>query len=246
MIGFTTVTFRNLNFEEIAEIAKKSSVRVLEAGTDVHAKGIGEAIAMAMVCQKNNIEIASLGSYFTIGKDDPKDFLSLCDIAEILNAKTIRVWLGNKSSGLYTPREVEKLREDTVFIAREAGGRGLKIAFEFHKNTYNDDAGRTVAFINNCGMDNIKTYWQPFYQGKKKDYYNLKTLMPYLENVHIFYWSRFGYRYLLKRGNIYLNVFFDLLKQNNFRGNIYIEFVKGNKVENYYKDTEYLGNRMMR
>ena len=240
MLGFTTVTFRKLKFPEIAEIARLSKSEAIEVGTDVHAKNTEETYKIAGICREKNIKVSSLGSYFKVGKDNPEDFLWFCGLARILGAETIRVWIGTKGSEYYTDSEREALKRDTLHIAETAKGYGLKIAFEFHKNSYSDNPDRLVKFIQDCNTDNIKTYWQPFYQGREKDLYNLKTVFPYLENVHMFYWSRIGYKYPLRRGGRYLKEFFDFLKENGFKGNIYLEFVKGDSVKRFYKDMEFL------
>ena len=194
-LGLTSVTFRNKTAEEILDIMERSGLRCVEWGTDVHARSEDDARAIRALCDGRGIETISLGSYYRVGDGDLPAFEADCRIADILGAKRIRVWLGRKSSCLFTDEEKRAMLGEVSALADIAGRYGITLAFEFHRKTLNDCGDSCVEFLNALGDERVKTYWQPFFEGN--DTANLDTCLGFVDAVHVFSWVAAAHRFPL-------------------------------------------------
>lgn len=237
-LGLTSVTFRKLSFDEVISLAYISECEVIEWGGDIHVTNINEAKEAYKKCAEVGIRINSYGSYYRLLDSDIKDFKALCEITKTLGAKIIRVWLGSKGSKITTKGELEKLTNEAHIISATAREYGLTVASEFHNGTYNDTAKSAMQFLENAACRNLKTYWQPQFLGKDKE--NLKTMINETVVIHLFNWNSLGVRYSLKSGETKIRQFLDILKENDYKGDIILEFVKGDKPENFLEDFNYL------
>ena len=240
MIGFTSVTFRKYDIEKVVDIAKINNIHSIEWGEDVHVKNTADAKRAKKLCDDNKITVSSYGSYFKIGSDKPSDFEEMCKIAEILNAPIIRVWLGEKGSEKTSDEEYKALVSDTRQIAETAQKYNQTIAFEFHQNTYNDNGKSCIKFINDCGMANVKTYWQPFFKGNDSN--NLRTVFPYTVNIHVFFWNTIGKRFTLKKGKSEWSKWIEIAKESGYNGNYTMEFCKRDSKRIFAKDVKTLNS----
>lgn len=240
MIGFTTVTFRKLEMKQIVALATQNAITTIEWGGDVHVNSLEQAKLARKICKEAGITISSYGSYFVVGETNEADFDSLCQTVYALGAPVMRVWLGNKSSTAYTEDKIAMLVKTTRMLADVAQTYGIIIAFEFHHNTLNDNGESCLQFLKQCGKNNVKTYWQPLYQGE--DTNNLNLVLPFLLNVHVFYWNARGKRFLLKKGEKEWHPWITQLKQAGFTGNYLLEFCKHDNQKNFEKDIVTLKN----
>ncbi len=237
-LGLTSVTFRKLPRDEIILLARSASCEVIEWGGDIHVTNKTQALDVREKCLDNGIAINSYGSYFRVGQNKTDEFESLCEITKTLGARIIRVWLGEKGSGKTEKKQVENLAALVATISDIAKKYDLIIAFEFHKGTFNDTLESSAEFLRIVGRDNVKTYWQPFFAGD--DIKNLKGVVENTVVVHMFNWSRSGVRYPLERGEKKIKEFLSILKANEYTKDIILEFVKGDKPENFLCDFGYL------
>lgn len=238
-IGFTSVTFRALSVDEIISLAKTSGVELIEWGADKHILpgDLETAAKTKEKCDVLGIKCISYGSYFTVGKSNISEFKAICKTASTLGAKTVRVWLGNKPSNQYSLSEIEKLVEIVKKLSETASQYNLNIAFEFHKNTLNDNSKSTIDFIQRVNSSNIKTYWQPFSKNHNEDIKNLKTVSKYLDTVHVFNWNEKEERFLLSED---IQKWQDFIKLIPSSCNLILEFVKNDNTDCFYKDMKVL------
>ncbi len=233
-LGLTSVTFRKLTTDEITALAAEAGCDIIEWGGDIHVRDKEDAAYVRKMCTDAGIGINSYGSYYRLGQGAQESFEPLCEIAKILDAKTLRVWLGNKGSAMTGERLFEKLAAEAERLSDTAQKYALTVAFEFHTGTYNDTGESSRRFIERIGRENIKTYWQPMFAGR--DIENLKNVISDTVTVHMFNWNRLGVRYPLRKGKAKIREFLDILKSDGYAGDVILEFVKGDRPENFLSD----------
>jgi len=194
-LGLTSVTFRGKTAGEILGIMEKSGLRYIEWGTDVHAKSEDDARAIRALCDERGVKTVSLGSYYRVGDGDIAAFEADCKIAAVLGAERVRVWLGRKSSCLFTIEEKQAMLGEVRALADVAGQYGVTVAFEFHRKTLNDCGDSCVEFLRELGDTRVKTYWQPFFEGNDAE--NLSACLSYVDAVHVFSWDAAAHRFPL-------------------------------------------------
>ena len=92
--GLVSVTFRGMKPEEIIETAKKSGLKTIEWGSDVHvpAGDTKAAENVKRLSDDNGILVASYGSYHGKGESGLFKFADSIRTAEQIGAKNIRIW----------------------------------------------------------------------------------------------------------------------------------------------------------
>lgn len=241
-IAFTTVTFRKLNRSAVCNIAAENEISLIEWGGDIHLPIADINAQNEIINLSNSLNLCALsyGSYYYVGTKNYDEWRKITQTASSIGAKTIRVWLGNKSSENVSDSMLDEMVEETQILADIAREKDLIVAFEFHKGTYNDNGKRSSAFIEKVNRDNVKTYWQPF--GTKEDEENLKAVLPYLISVHVFEWNEKGKRYPLKHGRKKWKKYASIIHMANIDVNYIMEFVKNDSPRRFAKDLVILQN----
>lgn len=238
--GFTSVTFRNKNIEEIFEIAKKSNTSYIEWGSDIHVPydSLETAKKVADLSKKYKIKTLSYGTYYKVGENDLDKFEKIVEITNILNAKYIRVWFGNKSSKDTTENEFKDLINECKKLCKIAKKYDIIIASEMHVNTYNDSYESIERILNEMSdTANYKTYWQTITY-KRQDLKILDAFKDKICTIHVFQWKISGKRYPLAKGKRKWLKYLKIARENNM--NLIMEFVKDDSEANFYKDSEKL------
>ncbi len=241
-IGFTTVTFRKKTPEEICRLAVQNGINILEWGTDVHVPNPKAAREVRALCDRYELTTVSLGAYHRIGGENPTPFSETIESAKILGAGRIRVWLGTKSSVLFTEKERAALLEETKALAREAGAQNIEIAFEFHRKTMNDTGESSLAFLNALGELSVSTYWQPFFhETPEKDFLfaddrdNLLKVLPHISAVHVFSWDEAAHRFPFAYHKDAWREFLAVLEESPCE-ELIMEFVKDDSETQFAED----------
>ncbi|MFV0503834.1 MAG: sugar phosphate isomerase/epimerase family protein [Lachnospirales bacterium] len=227
MIGFTTVTFRNKSIEEIIDIAKKADVDGIEWGGDVHVTSVQEAHRA-----KNLMGQMAVTSYGTYYKCENNEIENIIEIANALDAPTIRVWCGSESPSNNTSYE-ELVSKN---LKKLCTSTHRNITLEYHRGTLTENYKSTLNILNKVDCKNLFTMWQPNPDISYEEHFEeIKNLKPYIKNVHVFNWEnrevknqRFLLRDNLKKWSEYIN----LIGENNY----ILEFVKDNRDENFISD----------
>ena len=237
-LAFTTVTFRNKNIPEIVDVAVKNGVKFIEWGADVHAKSESDARLIRALCDENGIESISLGSYCRVGDGDLDAFRRDCMIADIIGARRVRVWLGRLGSADTSAETRKKLLDETRKMARVAKEHGITVAFEFHRKTLTDTGASCAAFLRDVGEPNVRTYWQPFFEGNDEN--NLDAVIDNVAAVHVFSWDAECHRFPLSDKEAEWRGFIEKVRSRHSDMDCILEFVKDDSDEQFKKDVETL------
>ena len=192
--GLVTVTFRQLSPEEIIAVAKGAGLEVLEWGGDVHvpAGDTRRAREVAALARDAGLETICYGSYYRVGHEGEGGKPGFADVlatAAALGAPSIRVWAGTRGSEAADQAYFARVCDDSNRIADLAAEQGVRIAFEFHDGTLNDNAESSAKLLAALPHPNIDTLWQPLVSlsAEQRDR-SLRTALPRLGHVHVFHW----------------------------------------------------------
>lgn len=187
-LGLTSVTFRQMNIKQVIDVCINNNLDYIEWGADIHIPAGEVEIAefAKTLCDKNNLEIFSYGSYFKFSDNqfDNELFVKNCESCKALKAKYIRVWAGDKASHKMNDEYFKKLYENFLQAEEIAKKYDIVICTEYHSNTLCDNALSCIQLINS--VKGIKTYWQPI-QSKsvEENFSELKMLLPYIKHIHV-------------------------------------------------------------
>jgi sugar phosphate isomerase/epimerase len=245
--GLVSITFRQLSPEEIISLVCKSGLKGIEWGGDIHVPHGNLSIArnVGAMTREEGLEVAAYGSYYRVGcegQDGIPDFKDVLETALELGAPLIRVWAGDRGSDKADQGWWDKVVEDSKRIGGMAQKEGVKIAYEYHGNTLTDTLESVQKLMEKVNHPNVRSYWQPLpHHDMNSRLEGLKQVLPWLENIHVFYWISHE-RYPLEDGTEDWAKYLELVK--NLEGQRYamIEFVKDNKPEQFLWDAEILKN----
>lgn len=239
-IGFTTVTFRKKSRREVCEIAEKNGIKYLEWGGDVHLPPDNETALQEIIALQKEFELTavSYGSYYRLGTEDYSLWEQIVNTADKIGANIIRIWQGDCSSQKVSAEKFQAMVNETKRLADIADEKGFTVAFEFHKNTNNDNGKSAVAFLKAVNKPNVKTYWQPF--STNADTENLQAVLPYLVCVHIFEWNEKEKRYSLKHGKDKWSAFLKIIENADTEPYFIMEFVKHDSKYQFARDVNTL------
>lgn len=187
--GLCSVTFRALAPERIVDLAAGAGLEVVEWGGDVHVPpgDVVRATAVARATRDAGLAVASYGSYFRAGADEP--LAAVLDSAEALGADRIRIWAGSLGSAHASQSDWAGTIARLQTAASEAAMRGIGLALEFHSGTLADTASTTLRLLAEVDHPALSTYWQPgvgaSVDAVLEDY---RALAAYTSAAHVFSW----------------------------------------------------------
>lgn len=235
--GLVSVSFRQLNVAEIISLANKAGLKTIEWGTDVHVPNHLSAAAVCEQMEEAGLYTASLGSYYRAGEG--QDFAPVLETALALSAPSIRVWAGTLNSQDASPEYRRGLVRDLQAVCRCAGEKGLKIALEYHGNTLTNHVDSCLRLLEETGMDNLYSYWQPLESDFKPNMESLKALCGSgrLLNLHVYHWVE-GVRRPLKEGGDRWSAYLKLARDH--AANALLEFVQDDSPQRFLEDAKIL------
>lgn len=239
-LGLCSVTFRKMSAAKVVEIAKKAGVSYIEWGGDIHVTNTEEARIVKSICDNEGIKICSYGSYYRVGCADKSKWEEICQIANAMNASSVRVWLGDKDSEQTTQAEYNRILEDLKSICSVAQKYNLSVCPECHDNTYNNNTDAFLKIKNELKADNFKTYFQSRYFRFDYDIDRIERTFEFIENVHVSYRDLVKEQRFKRKDKLYLDKLLKKLSEMNFDGVILVEFTKGSKEKHFLNDIKKL------
>lgn len=242
-IGFCSVTFRQLNVSEVIDVAKNAGAEGIEWGGDVHVTDTQTAQCVAEKMKKEGLLTFSYGSYYKC-EGTEKEMERLINIAAILGAKNIRVWAGTKSPKDVTNEERQKIADNLKRFCDMADKYGINISLEYHRNTLTENVESAIGLIKDVAKQNLKCQWQanPDISFKENcaELSKLLSVGDHFGNVHIFNMQRDNSFRSLSEIEDNLCQYHKIMSGTGKNRLYILEFCKGNRTEEFYKDMQVL------
>lgn len=243
--GLVSVTFRNLNSDEIIELCKENGLTTIEWGSDVHVPFQDESVAVS-VSEKtlnNNLKVAEYGSYYRIGASPQEDILKVAKSAKLLKTNLVRVWGFVKNLQNSTPEEYENAVSDGKRICDLFPD--ITFCLECHQNTLTENYQDALKFMSDVGRENIRMFWQPNqFKSHEENIEALKNLLPYVKSVHVFSWDNDGKNTVTHPLSYFENRWIEYIKilktSNEKEINMMLEFMHDGKKESLPETAEVL------
>jgi len=229
--GLTSISFRKLSCEEIIDLAK-GHVDAIEWGSDVHVLPgeIDRAKEVAKMTRDAGMAVTSYGSYYYA--DEGMDFEALLASAEALGVSTIRIWAGKGASKDMSAEKRAAVTADIARITKLAAAKGISISSEYHANTLTDTCDSCLKLLEDVralGGETFYTYWQPVvFLSVEQNCEDLKRVLPYLTNVHMFHWDDKYTKYPIAEGKANWDKYLEIIRTTPNDRSFYIEFVIDN------------------
>lgn len=237
--GLVSVTFRDKKPEEIIEICVKNGLKGVEWGENTHVMP-GDPLGAASLREQTlaaGLSVAAYGSYYRLctGMDFAPTLLS----AKALGAPVIRVWAGNIPSCEADAAYRKAAAVEAAGIAAQAVEQGIRVAFEWHKNTLTDTNESAMALLRDAAHPNLYCLWQPTVAlNEEERCEGLRLLGDRLLNLHVYYWPD-GKRGAFGPGREYWRRYLACVPKDTDRYAL-LEFVKDNTVEQLEEDAKAL------
>lgn len=193
--GVVSITFRKLTSPEIIHLVRKSGLKYIEWGGDVHVPH-GKIAAAEEIRKRTDdagLSVAAYGSYYRVGKSEKEQspFEEVLETAVALKAPTLRVWAGTTASEITTGPARARIVRDARRIAKLATEAKVTVSFEFHADTLTDTNESAGRFFEEVAQPNVFSYWQPRAgESVKQNLEGLDLVLPKLTNVHAFSWVK--------------------------------------------------------
>jgi len=239
--GVVSVTFRDKPAEEVIRLAVQNHLEAIEWSENAHilpdapedAKKLKEATEAA------GLQVAAYGSYYRLGEyENPEEtFGKSLASASALGAPVIRVWAGVKASEDADEAYRARLAKEAALIAELAQQKGIKVAFEWHKNTLTDTNETAMELLKAADHPNLYCLWQPTVAlTPAQRVEGVKLLGDRLVNYHVYSWPD-G-----KRGPLNAAEWKLYLDAAACEGSHYalMEFVRDNTEEQFASDAKVL------
>ncbi len=239
-LGLCSVTFRKKSAEEVVEIAKKAGIDYIEWGGDIHVKTTEEARIVKSICDNEGIKISSYGSYFNSAEYDEAQWTEICEIASIMGASSVRIWLGKKDSEETGDVEYNTLLENTKKMCDIAKKYSLLVCPECHDNTFNNNTDAFLRIQRDLQADNFRTYFQSRYCRMEYDLDRIDRTFDFIENVHVSYRDLKKEQKFKQKDKYYIDKLLAKLESKGFDGIVMVEFVDFDSEAVLYKDVEKL------
>lgn len=247
-LGICSVTFRKKTPEEVIDLVKKSPLKAIEWGGDIHvpSNDIENARKVGELTRKADLEVSSYGSYYYAGSGE--SFEPYIETALALQTSSIRIWPKKmdfkKEVGKINEAEFQNVVRDIQKAARLAQAHQISLHLEFHQGTYTDSTESAERLIKEIGESNVFLYWQPLaYLSKEECLEQITILGKYISNIHVFHWDEHFNRYPLAEGRMEWQDYFKQIRKYSPHPHYFLlEFMKDNSVEQFTEDAQTLSS----
>jgi 3-dehydroshikimate dehydratase len=244
--GLVSVTFKDLPYEHVIRHAHKARLKSIEwHGLDHVPHGDLEAARrIGQGTRAAGLAVAAYGSYYVLGQSEAKglSFDAVLQSAEALQAPMIRVWAGSQDPDDTSQRDRAHIVAEAGRIADLAAEKGIKIVFEFHRDSLTLTGASCAALLGDVDHPNVHTYWQPVPElDVDRNLAELRTVLPWLAGLHVFHWGPTHLdRHALSQGEWDWAQYLAMASACHGGMSALLEFVKGGAVEQFNEDAAIL------
>jgi len=193
--GAVSATFKKIpvTADEIIALLQETGLECVEWSENVHVfpDDPEGAEALGKKTRAAGLRVAAYGSYYRLGENEnPEEtFLKSLRSAEALGAPYLRVWAGTLPSCEVDDALFETLAAEAGLIGRLADKAGLRVAFEWHKNTLTDTNESAMRLLSLADCDNLCCLWQPTVAlSPRERVEGIRLLGKRLANLHVYSW----------------------------------------------------------
>jgi len=243
--GLVSVTFRALSPAPIVELASRAGMTGIEWGGDIHAPhgDIDRAKETRKLTVEAGLKVAAYGSYYRVGRSPAEglEFATVLDTALELGAPLIRVWPGDRDSEKADESYRRKVADESRRIADQAAAHAVDIAFEYHAGGLTNTAVSAAQLLQSIDHPHAGCLWQirPD-RDHATNRADLRTVLPWLRNVHVFHWLPDHRRLPLADGRRIWREHFSTIAAIDRDVFAMIEFVQEDDPEQFIEDAQIL------
>jgi 3-dehydroshikimate dehydratase len=238
--GLVSVTFRQLAPREIVNLVRQAGLESIEWGGDIHVPhgDLARAREVHALSRDAGLQVASYGSYYRVGHEEPVPFEDVMETALALCAPVIRVWAGKLGSAEADVAYRQHVVEESRRIAGLAAQADLLVAYECHRKTLTDTYPSGRQLLQEVGHDHLRTYWQPTVgESVEQGLAGLDLLLPWLSHVHVFHWGAdTSTRYALAEGTEAWRCYLAKVATIGGEHHALLEFVPGDAPDAFLRD----------
>ena len=188
-----SVTFRSLSAGEVIRLAAENRLEAVEWSENAHVMpGDPEGAArLRHDTEAAGLTVAAYGSYYRLGEyDDPEETFRRSLVSAVaLGAPTLRVWAGVKPSAEADEAYRARIAREAARIADMAAQEGVKVAFEWHKDTLTDTNASAMRLLADAAHPNLYCLWQPTVAlSPRERVEGIRLLEDRLVNCHVYSW----------------------------------------------------------
>ena len=242
--GAVSATFKKmpLTADEVIALLKECGLQAVEWSENVHVQPDDPegAALLRRKTEQAGLKVAAYGSYFRLGEnEDPGEaFARSLRSAKALGAPLIRVWAGTHASAEVDGAAFRRLAEEAAMIGAAAAREGIKVAFEWHKNTLTDTNESAHRLLAEANHPNLYCLWQPTVALTPRERARGIALMgERLLNFHVYSWPD-GKRGPLNAAE--WQYYFDAAADIGGTRCALLEFVRDDTVEQFRSDAQTL------
>lgn len=193
MPGIVSVTFRLLPADEVIRLAASNGLRAVEWSENAHVQPDDPdgAAELRRKTEAAGLLVAAYGSYYRlcVHPDGEEAFRRSLRSAVALGAPLIRVWAGAKPSEEADDDFRRAAAREAKVIASMAQSDGVKVAFEWHKDTLTDTNESAMRLMADANHPNLYCLWQPTVAlTPAQRVAGIRLLGDRLLNMHVYSW----------------------------------------------------------
>ena len=193
--GAVSATFKKLPMtaREVLRLLADCGLRAVEWSENVHVAP-GDPAGAAELRRRTldaGLRVAAYGSYYRLGAQDDAETVFRRSLASAvaLGAPVIRVWAGTSGSADTDEGRRAAITEEAALIARIAGDEGVRVAFEWHKDTLTDTNASARRLLNEARQSNLYCLWQPTVALTPRERSEgIRLMGDRLLNFHVYSW----------------------------------------------------------
>ena len=191
--GIVSITLKEKSPAEVIALSLKAGLCGIEWSENHHIKAgdLTAALDIKKKTEEAGLKVASYGSYFRAGTEESRDsFKKSLDTAAALGAPAMRIWAWDKGSDIASLDDFKRTAETSSWAADLSAPMGIKIGFEWHRNTLTDTNEAAFKILDMADNKNLFCLWQPTPEIPEPERTEgLRQLGKRLLNIHTYYWD---------------------------------------------------------